>query len=65
MYIYKKQIFRIKDIIHIYGLSRSTLYRQIKRGVFPKPVSLTDGAAVGWFVDDIQTWFAERKLQSI
>ncbi|MBT8567653.1 AlpA family phage regulatory protein [Polynucleobacter paneuropaeus] len=65
MYQYKKQIFRIKDIVHIYGLSRSTLYRQIKRGVFPKPVGLTDGSAVGWFVDDVQTWFAERKFQSI
>ena len=65
MHIYRKQVFRIKDIIEIYGLSRSTLYRQIKRGVFPKQVRLTDGTAVGWFVDDIQTWFAERKLQSI
>ena len=41
------------------GLSRSTIYLHIKKGVFPKPVPLGP-RAVGWLESDIGDWIAER-----
>jgi len=38
-------------------LSRSTIYRKIALGEFPKPVSLsTTGRAVGWLEHEVTEW---------
>lgn len=37
------------------GLARSTIYRRMKQGRFPKPLSL-GGGAVGWDSRDIDRW---------
>jgi predicted DNA-binding transcriptional regulator AlpA len=44
---------------HRVGLSRSTIYRWIAEGRFPKPVQL-GGYAVAWAEDEIQNWIALR-----
>ena len=41
------------------GLSRSTLYEQMRAGKFPRPVPLGE-KAVGWLESDISNWIAER-----
>ena len=41
------------------GLSRSTLYDQMRAGKFPRPVPLGD-KAVGWLESDISNWIADR-----
>lgn len=41
------------------GLSRSTIYHQIKDGKFPAPVPIGD-QAVGWPSDVIDQWLAAR-----
>ncbi len=41
------------------GLSRSTLYDQMRAGKFPRPVPLGD-KAVGWLESDIAKWIEER-----
>ena len=47
------------------GLSRSTLYEQMRVGKFPRPVPLGD-KAVGWLESDISKWIegriAEREI---
>lgn len=56
------KILRINEVIERTGLSRATIYRQIKSGQFPKKLSLTGagGRAVGWLEGSIDAWIAER-----
>lgn len=48
-------ILRLPQIKVCTGLSRSTIYSHIDKGVFPKPVSL-GARAVGWRKSDIEAW---------
>jgi prophage regulatory protein len=43
------RIIRLKEVIESTGLARSTVYKFISDGVFPKPISLGD-RCVGWLV---------------
>lgn len=36
------RIIRLKDVIDSTGLGRSTVYKYISEGTFPRPVSLGD-----------------------
>ncbi|MHA7881569.1 MAG: AlpA family transcriptional regulator [Saccharospirillum sp.] len=49
------RILRIKDVMSRTGLARSTIYKHIDLGTFPKPVSL-GGRAVGWVESEIDGW---------
>ena len=42
------------------GLSRSTIYDLMRRGLFPRPVKLT-GKAVAWPESAIAAWLASRE----
>ena len=54
-------IYRLPKVKAVTGLSRSTLYSEISKGAFPKPVPLTDdGRAVGWSSAEIDAWVASR-----
>lgn len=55
------------------GLSRSTIYDKINPGsprydaIFPKPIRLGNGSAVGWIENEVEIWLrgrieASRKL---
>ncbi|WP_409993782.1 helix-turn-helix transcriptional regulator [Roseateles koreensis] len=59
-----RKIYRLKDVCAVYGLSRSTIYRLIERGLFPKPIKI-GLSAVGWDADDLSTWYCERKFELI
>ncbi|MGR3494070.1 helix-turn-helix transcriptional regulator [Citreimonas sp.] len=54
---------RRRDVEDITGLSRSTIYRLMSNGEFPKPIKLT-GRAVAWPESRISAWLAERHLAS-
>jgi prophage regulatory protein len=41
------------------GLGRSTIYRWMSEGKFPKPVQL-GGYAVAWAESEVEGWIAER-----
>ncbi|PKQ01148.1 MAG: AlpA family transcriptional regulator [Alphaproteobacteria bacterium HGW-Alphaproteobacteria-13] len=41
------------------GLGRSTIYRWMAEGRFPKPVQL-GGYAVAWAEEEIETWISDR-----
>jgi prophage regulatory protein len=49
------RILRLPVVLDLTGLSRSTIYLRIKRGEFPKPVSL-GARAIGWREADVQDW---------
>ena len=52
-------ILRIPDVMRTTGLSRTTIYRLIGRGDFPRGVRLA-GNAVGWLASEIQEWADTR-----
>ena len=53
------RLIRLKEVIDSTGLSRSTLYKYISEGTFPKPVSLGD-RCVGWVDSEVQDWILAR-----
>ena len=57
------KVLRLPAIKEQTGLSRSTIYLRIKKGNFPKPISLGD-RAVGWLEKDINDWLEQRIKES-
>ena len=49
------RIIRLKEVIASTGLSRSTIYKYISEGSFPKSLDL-GGRSVGWLESEIQDW---------
>ncbi len=49
------RIVRIKTVLHRTGLSRSTLYRKIGEGTFPRQVQISINGA-GWRESEIDRW---------
>lgn len=56
------RILRLKDVTSQTGLARSTIYKYIDAGSFPKPVPL-GGRSVGWVESEIQEWIANAIQQ--
>lgn len=53
------RIIRRPEVEALTGLSRSTIYKLMADGAFPKPVKLT-GKAVGWPEKAVTDWLAQR-----
>lgn len=66
----QRQVFRIKDVILITGLSRSTIYEKQDPSSqrfdpdFPPKIKL-GARAVGWLQSDISHWIDSMKIKSI
>jgi len=56
-------ILRLPQVKAQVGLSRSSIYKRISEGTFPKQVNL-GGRAVGWESNSIQDWIKQRLIQS-
>lgn len=52
------RIVRLKTVLARTGLSRSTLYRKIREGTFPRQVSISVHGA-GWHESAINRWIAD------
>jgi len=52
-------IMKLQDIIKVTGLSRSTIYKLMSEGDFPKQVSL-GYRSVGWVSTEIDDWIIAR-----
>ena len=53
------RIIRLSEVLSSTGLARSTVYKYVASGSFPKPVSLGD-RAVGWVESEVQEWVLAR-----
>ena len=53
------RLVRLPEVQHRVGLGRSTIYRWMSEGKFPKPVQL-GGYAVAWAEDEIEQWVAAK-----
>lgn len=69
----ENKILRLPGVCAMTGLSRASIYREISRRQFPKPVHLTskvpfasgdptdaEGRAVGWLASEIIDWIEDR-----
>nr|WP_321459441.1 AlpA family transcriptional regulator [uncultured Vibrio sp.] len=52
------KIIRLPEVKQRTGLSRSTIYLRMSKGLFPKSISL-GGRAVGWVEMDVDFWVSE------
>ena len=53
------RLIRRKELEDRIGLARSTIYRMINEGMFPRPVRI-GRRAVAWLESDIERWIAAR-----
>jgi len=62
------RVMRLKEVSEIVGLGRSSIYKQMTAGTFPRQASLF-GSSVGWSSKEIEAWvqarFAERDEQAM
>ncbi|TNE40983.1 MAG: AlpA family transcriptional regulator [Sphingomonadales bacterium] len=49
------RILRLRTVLARTGLSRSTLYRQIAAGTFPRQIQISM-RCIGWYESDINAW---------
>ncbi|HBP1118513.1 TPA: AlpA family transcriptional regulator [Pseudomonas aeruginosa] len=56
------RIIRLKNVIDSTGLARSTIYKLIGEGLFPKPVPLV-GRSVGWVESEVHEWIRSKIAQ--
>ena len=56
------RLIRLPEVLNICGISRATLYREIKAQVFPAPIHLST-RSVGWVQDEVMQWVESRIKQ--
>lgn len=58
------RILRMKDVTEKIGLGKTTLYKMIEQGRFPRPFPLNGSevltSPVGWLESDVDAWILER-----
>lgn len=52
-------VVRMRQLVTLVGLSRSTIYVLVSKGRFPVPIRLGE-KAVGWRIDEIEQWVNAR-----
>lgn len=57
--IRSRRLVRLPEVLHRTGLSRSTVYRRMELGQFPKPYPLSN-RIVAWAETEIDQWIADR-----
>ncbi|MBC8318990.1 MAG: AlpA family phage regulatory protein [Desulfobulbaceae bacterium] len=58
----QKRIYRIHDLVEIYGMSKATIYRLMDEGKFPRPVRISN-RGVGWLMAPLDKW--EHDLEGV
>lgn len=53
------RFLKLREVLFSTGLSRSTIYKYIADGLFPKPVSLGE-RSVAWVEDEVNDWLIAR-----
>ena len=55
-----RQFYTVGEVEAITSLSRSTIYRKMSEGSFPKSVAISEGR-VGWDRGEIEEWCRRRR----
>ena len=57
-----QKILRLPSVKVLTGLSRSSIYKKVSEGTFPRPVSL-GARAVGWYESQVNDWLENLTLR--
>lgn len=57
-----ERFIRLDELISKTGLGRSTIYRMMDNGEFPKPISLTSNK-VAWLQSEVNNWMQSKVEQ--
>lgn len=53
------KLIKLIDVKNTTGLARSTIYKYVANGSFPKPVSL-GRKSVAWVESEVQEWIMDK-----
>lgn len=53
------KMIRVEDVSNLTSLGKSTIYKYIKEGTFPKQVSLGE-RCVAWVESEVQDWILAK-----
>ncbi len=55
----QERFIRIKEVTHLTGIPRPTVYYMMEKGLFPKQISLS-GKSVAWQLSSVLAFMQER-----
>ena len=55
----RSRFLRLPEVIELTGVSRSTIYRWMANGEFPKQISI-GGNTVAWLEAEVEEWIHTR-----
>ena len=53
------RFIRPRQVLTMIGVSRTTLWRMVRGGLFPAPIRITK-RNTGYILDDVESWMRER-----
>ena len=53
------KFLRLPDVQKTFGVSRSSIYKLISEGLFPKPIPI-GSRSVGWLANEVETIFSAK-----
>ena len=53
------RLIRMPEVLHLTGLSKSTVYRKMDLGDFPMKVKPSEGSSA-WWRDEVLAWMESR-----
>ncbi len=53
------RLIRMKEVLHLTGLSRPSVYRLMKDGLFPNSIELGE-RSVAWVDEEVQDWVDQK-----
>ena len=54
------RLLRIGEVASLLGIAKSTVYKNIRHGLFPKPIKLTERTSV-WRLSTVEDWVRSRE----
>lgn len=58
----QERFIRLDELMNKTGLGRSTIYRMVDKGEFPKPINLTSNK-VAWLQSEVNDWMKKKVEQ--
>lgn len=55
------RVLRLTEVRHKAGLAKSTIYKYVDAGMFPRPTCL-GGRSVRWIGSKVHEWLLERQV---
>lgn len=53
------RFIRPSEVLRMIGVSRTTLWRMVRDGLFPAPIRITDRSR-GYVLDEVEAWMRNR-----